>query len=68
MKTVAYVRVSTDTQDVTHQRLAILGVCPHGTDGGGRLSGGAGLLTALGQGAPTRCLTTGAWNPGMPSL
>jgi DNA invertase Pin-like site-specific DNA recombinase len=24
MKTVAYVRVSTDTQDVTHQRLAIL--------------------------------------------
>src|SRR5262245_60947405 len=24
MKTVAYVRVSTDTQDMTHQRLAIL--------------------------------------------
>ena len=24
MKTVAYVRVSTDTQDITHQRLAIL--------------------------------------------
>jgi DNA invertase Pin-like site-specific DNA recombinase len=24
MKTIAYVRVSTDAQDVTHQRLAVL--------------------------------------------
>jgi hypothetical protein len=53
MKTVAYVRVSTDTQDVTHQRLAILEFAR--TE---RL--------ALGPGAPTRCLTREPGTRGCP--
>ena len=67
MKTVAYVRVSTDTQDVTHQRLAILEFAR--TE---RMAVDAFQRCRHPHGARARCANSmfysRAWNPGMPSL